>query len=99
MSSDVLVSARISQGKKDAAKSVLESLGSTTSDLINSAFDYLLENKELPQSAAPKRPTKAEVKKFLASSSYPVDWGDDAADGDYKKLLHEGKREAYESLA
>lgn len=99
MSSDVLVSARISRGKKDAAKGILDAMGSTTSDLINSAFDYVLENKELPRSAASKKPTKAEVKRFLASSSYPVEWGDDAADGDYKKLLHEGKQEAYESLA
>lgn len=99
MSSDVLVSARIAQGKKDAAKGVLESLGSTTSDLINSAFDYVLENKELPKATAKKKPTKADVKRFLEASSYPVEWGGDAADGDYKKMIREGKREAYESLA
>ena len=42
MAESVLVSARVPQAKKDASKGVLASLGANTSDLINSAFDYLL---------------------------------------------------------
>ena len=47
MAESVLVSARVPQAKKDASKGVLASLGANTSDLINSAFDYLLERREL----------------------------------------------------
>lgn len=45
MAESVLVSARVPQAKKDASKGVLASLGVNTSDLINSAFDYLLERR------------------------------------------------------
>lgn len=96
---DVLVSARIAQVKKDAAKGVLASLGSTTSDLINSAFDYVLERRELPCAADAEHPTMAEFQRFLDESTLPIDWGSDAPDGDYRKLLRQGKQDAYESLA
>lgn len=95
---DVLVSARVTQAKKDAAKSVLTSLGSTTSDLINSAFDYVLEKKELPQATVAQRPSKTEFERYLEESTLPIDWGDDAPDGNYRKLLRERKGSAYESL-
>ncbi len=96
---DVLVSARVAQAKKDAAKGILASLDSTTSDLINSAFDYVLEKKELPQADTPRRPTMAEFEHYVEESTLPINWGADAPDGDYRKLLHQGKRDAYESLA
>ena len=99
MSGDVLVSARIAQGKKDAAKSILSSLGVTTSDLINSAFDYVVENKSLPGTVKQRRGTLADFTRFLESSSLPVQWGDAAPDGDYRTLIREGKLAHYESLA
>lgn len=99
MATDVLVSARITQGKKDAAKDVLASIGASTTDLINSAFDYVLENKKLPIASERVRPTLDEFRQFVASSSFPVDWGDDVPDGDYRALVREGKRRDYESLA
>ena len=96
---DVLVSARVAQAKKDAAKGILASLGSTTSDLINSAFDYLLEEKALPQTRDPQRPSKADFERYLEESTLPVDWGADVPDGDYRRLVRQGKQGAYESLA
>ena len=57
MAESVLVSARVPQAKKDASKGVLASLGANTSDLINSAFDYLLERRELPTTAPASRPS------------------------------------------
>lgn len=99
MASDVLVSARIAPSKKDAAKSVLASLGATTTDLINSAVDYVLEKKELPSVAAPARLTPAEFAHFLETSTLSVDWGNDAPDGNYRNLLRQGKEADYESLA
>ena len=40
---DILVSSRISRAKKEAGVGVLKELGVTTSDLINSAFDFVIE--------------------------------------------------------
>lgn len=74
MAESVLVSARVPQAKKDASKGVLASLGANTSDLINSAFDYLLERRELPTAAPPSRPSQEELDIFLAASTLDVDW-------------------------
>lgn len=97
--SDVLVSARITEAKKSAAKDILSSMGATTSDLINTAFDYLLENKELPRTKDAKQPMRADFEQFVAESTLPIEWGPDAPDGDYRELLRQEKRDAYESLA
>lgn len=74
MAESVLVSARVPQAKKDASKGVLASLGVNTSDLINSAFDYLLERRELPTTAPSSRPSREELDAFLAASTLDVDW-------------------------
>ena len=95
-----LVSARVSVAKREAARGPLAALGATTSDLINSAFDYLLATKELPRPQdAAARPSRADFARFLDASSLDVDWGTDAADGDYRSLIATGKRSDYESLA
>lgn len=99
MAESVLVSARVPQAKKDASKGVLASLGANTSDLINSAFDYLLESGELPVAAAAPQPSQEELVAFLAASTVDVDWRGEAVDGDYRVLLRDGKRGRYESLA
>ena len=99
MAENVLVSARVPQAKKDASKGVLASLGANTSDLINSAFDYLLERRELPMAAPSSRPSREELDTFLAASTLDVDWKGEAADGDYRALVRDGKRARYESLA
>ena len=99
MAESVLVSARVPQAKKDASKGVLASLGANTSDLINSAFDYLLERRELPTAAPPSRPSQEELDIFLAASTLVVDWRGEASDGDYRSLVRDGKRGRYESLA
>ena len=99
MAESVLVSARVPQAKKDASKGVLASLGANTSDLINSAFDYLLERRELPTTAPASRPSREELDAFLAASTLDVDWRGEAPDGDYRSLVRDGKRGRDESLA
>ena len=99
MAESVLVSARVPQAKKDASTGVLASLGVNTSDLINSAFDYLLERRELPTTAPSSRPSREELDAFLAASTLDVDWRGEAPDGDYRALVRDGKRGRYESLA
>ena len=50
-----LVSARMSRAKKERAGSILESIGATASDLINSAYDYVVtrDRKGLDRSLVP----------------------------------------------
>lgn len=97
--SNTLVSARVSQTKKEAAVGVLASLGATTSDLINTALDYVLAEKRLPTTASKDTPTKDDFASFVNASSLVIDWGSDAQDGDYKALIAQGRAADYESLA
>lgn len=99
MAMDVLVSARVTQGKKEAAKDVLASLGATTSDLINCAFDYVLETQQLPTATEQPKPSMVDFLRFQEASSLPINWGPEAAEGDYRSILRKGKRAAYDSLA
>lgn len=97
--SNTLVSARVSQTKKDAAVGVLASLGATTSDLINMAFDYVLAEKHLPIAMPKNIPGKDDFTAFVSASSLAIDWGDDAQGGDYKALIAQERAADYESLA
>ena len=79
-----LISARVPVAKREAAQGMLTAIGATTSDLVNSAFDYLLATKHLPQAE---------------ESTFDIPWEDAGACGDYRELICEGKRLRYESLA
>lgn len=58
MTTDTMVTARMAKGKKDAGSEVLKSLGITASQAINEFYDYLIEQRGLPQmSAAPSART------------------------------------------
>lgn len=99
--SDVLVSARMSKAKKDAAVGVLQSIGSSASELINSAFDYVIANKTLPGQAASNRKMK-HFDDFVNETSFNIDWpqvpttfGEDG----YKVAIREERLSKYESLA
>lgn len=45
---DAMVSARISVEKRDRANVLLKQIGATPTQLINTAYDYLLETGHLP---------------------------------------------------
>lgn len=45
---DAMVSARISVEKRDRANGLLKRIGATPTQLINTAYDYLLETGHLP---------------------------------------------------
>lgn len=91
-----LVSARVPAAKREAAASVLTQIGATTTDLINSAFDFVLSEHALP-SARRKTPKRgADFQAFCAKSTLDVDW--DAEDADYKQIIAEGRAARYESL-
>ena len=96
-----VVNARVPVAKRDAAKSLLESMGKTTSDLINSAFDFLLVEGTLPiASGASANPARdmADFRNFAACSTLAVDWGEDAS-ADYKELLAQALERDYERLS
>ena len=46
--SDTTVTARMTKAKKDAGNRVLEQMGTTASQFINSAYDYLVQNGSSP---------------------------------------------------
>ena len=99
MATDVLVSARVTQAKKDAAQDALKSIGSTTSDLINHALDYVIVERRLPSVGAETPSSLAEFREFEDRSTLRIDWGNELEDGDYRTLIREGKTSDYESLA
>lgn len=94
---DTLVSSRISRAKKDAGVAVLESVGATTSELINSAFDYVIEKQQLPIATPSAKPRKKSFSNFVSKSTLSIDWSQDTRT--YKEILRQGKVADYESLA
>lgn len=60
--SDVMVTARMSPEKKEAANRVFEQLGTNASRAINDLYDYVIEKKELPTvQERHRRPTREEL--------------------------------------
>lgn len=96
--STILVSARMPQAKKEATVRVLDSMGATVSDLINSAFDYVLEEHRLPGENARAHAERPPFDAFLEATTIKVAWPATAADN-YREMLREGKLHDYESLA
>lgn len=50
---DAMVTARMPQAKKDAGAKVLAQIGSSASQFINSAYDYLIQHGASPFEAKP----------------------------------------------
>ena len=95
---DTLVSARMPAAKKERARGILDSIGATTSDLINSAFDYVIANNQLPATAASaERPSEQDFEQFVAETTFKIDWPEGT--DDYKQLIKEMRLTDYESLA
>lgn len=94
-----LVSARVPYAKKEAAACILRSLGATTSDLINDAFDFVLSQKTLPSSSIKIRKADRDFDAFLRASTLLISWSEIEMSTDYKDVLREGRIADYESLA
>lgn len=88
---------RVAQAKRDLGTSAAETIGATTTNLINSAYDYLIENRALPSSVSPTRNLDM-FRKFLADSTLDVDWGSRPNNINYKSILRTGKQADYECL-
>ena len=57
---NAMVTARMTQAKKDAGNRVLEQLGMNASQMINQAYDYLIEKRALPFEATARQAHTAE---------------------------------------
>ena len=99
MAADVLVSARVTKAKKDAAQEALREIGSTASELINCAFDYVIEKRELPALEEKAIPQLDDFLRFDGEATIEIDWGEHPECVDYRDIIREGKRSDYESIA
>ena len=63
---DAMVTARMSQEKKDACNRILEQLGTNPSQVVNQLFDYVIEKQELPFSEEKHGHTKEEIAEAIA---------------------------------
>ena len=96
---DTMVSARVPRAKKETVAALLAAMGSSASELINSAYDYVLAENALPRARADAPATGADFARFVEGSTLAVDWGQAVPDGDYRSFMREKRRADYESLA
>ena len=103
---NTMVSARVPVEVRDQVNEGLRAIGSSPTELINSASAFFLENRRLPQADQPvqrgRRMLSAEQQRLLAESvaatTYPVP-GSYFAAGGYDEMLTEELRRGYEALA
>ena len=65
---DAMVTARMSQEKKEAGNRMLEQLGTNASQAVNRLYDYVLEKKELPfpEQQGRRKYTQEEIARAIA---------------------------------
>lgn len=93
-----VVNARIPQAKRDLGLSVLNNIGATTTELINGAFDYLIENEALPQGQRTRPRDAKAFEQFVKRTTLHIDWGQNAESVDYKGMLEQELRAHYEAI-
>jgi antitoxin component of RelBE/YafQ-DinJ toxin-antitoxin module len=75
---DAMVTARMSQGKKNAGNSVLRELGTNPSKLINDLFDYVIKTKQLPLLVEERNQARYSIQEAQAFiDSIPVTYADE----------------------
>lgn len=107
---DSIVTARVPAEIKLQAVQMLSQMGSSTTKLINAAFEYLLATGELPHAAeATPAPTtrtlsdeqRGELAEFFRTTSSPAPdsfWAE-LGNRSYKDALAQWRKEDYEALA
>ena len=103
---DAMVTARVPVEIKKQGDDILKEIGSSATELVNAAYDYLLKNKALPETQAP---TPVEIKRkvlrgkeleefkaFWATHTVPAISEYDGAN--FKELLGKLREERYESI-
>ena len=104
---DAMVSARVPAEIKKHGDRMLKDMGSSATELVNSAYAYLLEHGRLPYEASPK-PDTPQVKTLAGAEAetFKVQWGKRAVlsgesyTGDnFKDLLDQARGEYYARFA
>ncbi len=103
------ISARVPDDIRSQGLSRLRARGATVSDLVNAAFNYLIETGELPGRVSPlggskvpgPRQLDAAQREALCQSLNETTFPQAAmvADGNIKRALREGRRRDYEALS
>jgi len=103
---DPVVTARVPEGVRSRAVDVLREIGSNTSELVNAAFNYVIQERKLPKPsikacAVTVAPTLteeqiAQVSSFMQAVKIdvPAAWGESS----FEDLLEEVSEERYADL-
>lgn len=103
---DAMVSARVPVEVRDQVNEGLRSIGSSPTELINSAYQFFLEQKKLPQEETPmnngrrvlSEKQRATLKASVAATTYAVP--ESYFKGrSYDEMLGRRLRHGYEALA
>lgn len=103
---DAMVSARVPVELRDQVNAGLRAIGSSPTELINHAYAFFLETKQLPAChpcvksgrRALSDDQVSALAKSIAETSHAVP-GSFFQDADYEQLLEDELRDAYEALA
>lgn len=109
MRNDDIVTARVPAAVKEQGNAVLKKIGSSPTELINAAYEYVLKHGELPQATPPLAKLKPgrrvltpeqrqRLKERRSKMTYelPSSFWDGRSD---KEVIAEAIRSKYESLA
>ena len=105
---DTMVSARVPAEIKKQGDCVLRGIDSSVTELVNSAYAYLLEHGRLPKEAAPAVAETPQTKTLAGTEAeaFREQWGkrvvfsDNAYDGgNFKELLGQARDEYHARLA
>lgn len=99
-----VVTARVPEGIRSRGVDVLREIGATTSELVNAAFTYVIQERELPRpraNASGKNRTLNEqqckqLEGFM--DAVRIDIPDSWSDASFEELLDQAAEERYADL-
>ena len=105
---DAMVSARVPAEIKKQGDQVLKEMGSTVTELVNSAYAYLLENGQLPKGMSPAVAETPQTKTLAGAEAeaFREQWGARAVlpgnaydGGNFKELLDQARGDYFARFA
>ena len=105
---DAMVSARVPVEIKKRGDSKLKELGATTTELVNAAYRYVIDNGELPGVKTEQSPDRPQTKTLSgdAAKAFERTWATRAVleahdyDGaNFKELLNAAREDRYARFA
>ena len=103
---DPVVTARVPAGIRSRGIEVLHEIGSTTSELVNAAFEYVIQERQLPHAKLPKTDQPAiralsteqalELSRFMegVKAPAPESWNELS----FEQLFDQAMEERYAGL-